>query len=235
MPTFDDLMLDVLAARGVGIGPDGKFDRIPGLQNPASDAQLRYIAERTPNLDIEGRVQRQWVEELAEISEIVSQPSPVSWPAQAVFWIRLHGVLSDQRGEVLRAFRDLGVDPATYAPAPASLGALLVDKYRGIESVRQRFSNDELICADYMRQANSHPTQRGYDVRWSNANGGQVNDRRTIPSIGYEYTVEELKETIFRVLRAYGGYVSVAQDFAGRVHAAIQPLVEAMRRGSPSR
>jgi hypothetical protein len=234
MPSFEDTVRETLAGRGISADPDGQFSRIPGAENPASDDQLRYIAERTPNLDVEARAQRQWVEELTESSEAASQPSAVSWPAQSVFWIRLHGVLSDQRGDVLRAFRDLGVDPATYAPPPRSLGALLVERYRGIETVRQQFSNDELIYADYMRQVNSHPTQRGYDVRWSNANGGQVNDRRTISAIGQEYTVEELKQAILRVLRTHGYYTVAAQQFAGRVHAVIQPLVEAMRRGSPT-
>jgi hypothetical protein len=184
-------------------------------------------------------MQRYWVEDLAGIAGDLGQRGMgAPWPWRTAFWIRLHGVISDLRTDALETFRSIDIDPATYGPAAGSLGAMLLEKYRCIEAIRQQFSEDELIYADYLRQTNGHPRQRGYDVRWSNANGGQVNDRRAISTIGREFTVTELTEAIRRVLFAntVDGRINedaIAARFAERVAAVIQPLVAVMQRSSP--
>jgi hypothetical protein len=133
-------------------------------------------------------------------------------------------------------FRNLlGLDRATYAANAGSLLALELEKFRCIEAIRHCFTEDELIYADYLRQTHGHPTQDAYDVRWSNANGGQVNDRRAISTIGREFTVAELAEAIRRVLDAnrVNGRVDermIATRFAERVRSTIDPLVTVIRR-----
>jgi hypothetical protein len=236
--TFHERLLQILSARGVTIGPDGAFARVPGHTggNGVTDAQLRFMNERRPNHDVNGRLKCYWVNDLAEMAEALSRPGDAApWPFRAAFWIRLHGVISDLRLECIALFRSFGIDPATYQPNPGSDLSLALEEFRCIEALRQQFSEDELIYADYLRQTNGHPTQAQYAARWSNANGGQINDRRNISTIGREFTVAELDDAIRRVLFANRVEGAINEDaiataFAGRIRGVIGPLVAVMRR-----
>jgi hypothetical protein len=237
MRSFDETLLEMLAMRGVTIGPDGLFTRLPGYPGPnqVTEAQIRFVNERQPHRDVNGRLKCYWVNDLAEVVEALDrQGDAAPWPFRTAFWIRLHGVISDLRMECLETFGHAEIDPATYVPSRGSLLALEVEKFRCIEAVRRQFSDDELIYADYLRQTNGHPTQEQYGVRWSNANGGQVNDLRRINTVGREFTVTELDAAIRRVLfaNAKDGRINehtIATTFARRVRGVIAPLVAIMR------
>ncbi len=236
MQTFERRFLAVLAERGVTIDDEGQFVRIPRSGSSVTDAQLRYMNARQPDHEVEAVLKHNWVLDLAETAEVLQREgTSAQWPYRTAFWLRLHGVLSDLRKETLDFFRLAEIDPATYVPSPRSDLALLLDKHRCIERIHKQFNDDELIYADYLRQTNSHPVQRGYGVRWSDGNGGQVNDRRRISTLGREFTVEELDAAIQRVLHAnlVDGRVNenaIAVRFAGRVLSVIGPLVEVMHR-----
>jgi hypothetical protein len=229
---FQRGLLQALAQRGVTMGPNGVFERIPGFDGPHSTtAQLRFLNERR-NHDVNGRLKLQWAQQLAEAAEVLDEQGEAApWAFRTAFWIRLHGVISDLRSDCLGSFRKLEIDPTTFVANPRSLLALQLEHFRCIEAVRQRFSDDELIYADYLRQTNGHPTQEQYDVRWSNANGGQVNDRRRISTIGWEFTVAELDAAVRRVLQANAvNEYAIARAFARRIRVSLVPLLDVMRR-----
>lgn len=238
MATLEQALFYMLADRGVTVDPDGKMVRIAGYSgpNPMSDAQIRFFNERRGEHDIEGRLRCYWVNDLAEMAEALDvQGEAAPWPYRTAFWIRLHGVLHDERQALVQAFRKWGVDPAARVANPGSLLAFALEKFRCIEAVRTAFSEDELIYADYLRQTNGHPTQAQYAVRWSDANGGQVNDRRKISTVGREFTTAELDAAVRRVLAAHAvngrpNEHRIATVFAHRVRGVIAPLVDVMRR-----
>ena len=239
MRTFqEEILLRMLEARGVTIDRDGNMVRIAGFNgpNPMTDAQIRYYNERQGEHETEGILRRNWVDQLAELAEQVHREGEaVAWPSRGMFWIRLHGVLHDERQRVLRFFNTIGIDPATYRPNAGSDLDLALAEYRAIEGIRTVFTEDELIYADYLRQTNGHPTQAQYSVRWSDANGGQVNDRRRISTVGREFTTAELDAAVRRVLMAHlvngrPNEYRIAAVFAGRVREVIGPLVDIKRR-----
>lgn len=238
MASLDEVVFHMFAARGVTVDRDGLMVRIPGFTgpNPISDAQIRFFNERKGEHEIEGRLKCYWVNDLAEMAEeLHRQGEAAPWPYRTAFYIRLHGLLHDERQSLLGTFRSVNVDPATYVPNPGSPLAFALEKFRHIEAVRLAFSEDELIYADYLRQTNGHPTQGQYTVRWSEKNGGQVKDRRGISTTGREFTSAELDAAVRRVLEAHtvngrpNEYV-IAAVFARRVREVIGPLVEFMQR-----
>jgi hypothetical protein len=216
---------------------DGKFARIEEFEgDPVSDARLRYMNERKPDYDLEGRVRSYWVDDLADIAETIGREGlDAPWYARTAFWIRLHGVLHDIRGGVLEGFKVIGVDPATAARPRGSLIAMQLDLWDAIESLRTQFTDDELIYADYLRQCSGHPNQTAYRVQWSNKAGGKIKESRTISTIGREITVAQANDAIRRVLFAnlVDGRINeyaIAAAFARRVMAVSAPLVSVMRR-----
>lgn len=238
MRAWDEMVLAVLAKRGVTLGPDGKMARIPGYAGttPATDAQIRYHNEKHDPDNVNARLKVFWVKALAELAEeLDAKGEAAPWPSRGMFWIRLHGVLHDERQGLLDTFRKIGLDPETHVSPPTSTGAWVLEKYRAIEAIRTAFTDDELIYADYLRQTNGHPTQAQYQVRWSSANGGQVNDKRGITTIGREFTTEQVDAAVRRVLAAHSVNGRPNEDviavvFARRVLGVIAPLLEVMHR-----
>lgn len=234
MASYEEVLMRMLEARGVTVSAGGEWVRSPTFSgpNPVTDEQLRFFRERQGDHDIEGRLKCQWVENLAELVQTLAHDGEVApWPFMSVFWTRVHGVISEMRSDWLTNFRQWGVDPATRVPNPGSPLELALETFRRIEAVRDQLTEDELIYADYRRQTEGHPTQSSYSVRWSRGNGGQVVDRRGIPSLGREFTVAELDAAVRRVLHAHRvNEPAIAVAFARKVRERLAPLVETMRR-----
>jgi len=238
MRDWDEMVLALLARQGVTIGSDGKMVRIPAYTGttPATDAQIRYHNEKHDPYNVNSHLKVFWVNALAELAEELSMKGDATpWPSRGMFWIRLHGVLHDERQALLDTFRKVGLDPETHVSPPTSAGAWALEKYRAIEAIRKAFTDDELIYADYLRQTNGHPTQAQYEVRWSDAHGGQVNDKRGITTVGREFTTAQLDAAVRRVLAAHSVNGRPCEDviavaFARRVLGVIGPLVDVMHR-----
>jgi hypothetical protein len=232
--TFERVMAAMLEARGVIPGPNGEWVRSTTFAGPnlVTDEQLRFINERRGEHEIEGLQKYQWVENLAEAVRTLDQDGEAApWPFMSVFWIRLHGIIAELRAGWIADFRGMGIDPATYAPNPGSPLTLGLETFRRIEAIRQQFTDDELIYADYRRQTEGHPTQSQYSVRWSHGNGGQVLDRRGIPALGgREFTVAEMDAAVRRVLAAHPSEPAIAVAFARKIREPLGPLVEILRR-----
>lgn len=234
MTPYDRELLRVLASRGIVLGPDGTWQRDPQYTGPnlPTDAALRYLNEggARKQHDTNARLRCQWVENLAHVVEALGREGErAEWPYMAVFWLRLHGLLTEIRFGHTTALQTAGIDPDTYIPNRGSLLEYAIAEWRAIDPVRREFTDDELIYADYRRHTEGHPTQRSYDVRMSN---GQINDRHGVPSLAREFTVAELDAAIVRVLSAYPSENSIAVTFARRVRRFMPPLVAVMRIGA---
>jgi hypothetical protein len=232
MTPYDQAVLRVLAARGIVLGADGQWERAANYTgpNPPTEAQIRFMNESAGQPETNSRLVCQWVENLAQIVETLDRDGEqAAWPYMAVFWLRLHGLLTEVRANYTQTFQTMEIDPATYVPNKGSVLEYVIAAWRRIEPVREAFTDDELIYADYRRHTEGHPTQRSYDVRMNRA--GQINDRHGVPSLGREFTVAELDAAILRVLAAHTNEHAVAVAFARRIRDLMPPLVAVMRRG----
>jgi hypothetical protein len=191
--------------------------------------------ESLPQFDMNARLVRQWVENLAQVVEILAREGDrAEWTNVAVFWVRLHGLLSELRSQYTGFLRLLKIDPVSQAAQPDSLLAHMLSVSRCIEPVRHAFNDDELIYGDYRRHTECHPTQASYGVRMTKSR--KVNDRHGVPSLdGREFTVNELTAAIRRVLLAHQNEDAIAVAFARRIQDLMPPLVTALRRGAVER
>ena len=228
----------MLAAKGVTLDREGKMVRLPNFIGPdaPTDQQLRYHNERRGDYTIESRQRYNWVSNLTEIiDEIERHGLETPWPYFSVFWTRLHGLISEMRGEWLNDLREAGVDVATHIPNAGSLLEGRLALVRAVEAVLAVFTDDERIYADYRRQTEGHPTQRSYAVRW-NRKTGQVNDQRTVPTVGRSFTVDELDEAVRRVFAQHPNVsgmpneAAIAVAFARRVRDPLRPVLAIIRR-----
>jgi hypothetical protein len=235
---MDEEILRILEAKGVTLDRDGVMVRIPGYQGTVlvTDEQIRFYNERRNGYSIESQQRFNWVANLVEIVEVLATHGEgAPWPYFSVFWIRLHGLISEMNCEWKASVRPLG--PDTETPAPGSLLAKRIELLQEVERVVAFFTEDELIYADYRRQTEGHPIQSSYAVRWSHGNGGQVLDRRGIPSMGgKEFTVAELDAAVRRVLRPFTlarglpNESAIAVAYARRLQGRLGPVVAIMRR-----
>jgi hypothetical protein len=231
MTPYDGEYLRALAARGIVLDGNGQWVRDANFTgpNPPTNDTIRYLNESAGQAEINSRLICQWVENLAQIAETLDREGEqAAWPYMSVFWLRLHGLLTEIRSNYTQAFQTAGIDPATHVPNRGSLLEYAIEAWRCIEPLRQAFTEDELIYADYRRHTEGHPTQRSFDVRM---NRGRINDRHGIPSIGREFTVANLDAAILRILGAYRNEDAIAVAYARRIHPLMPALVAVMRRG----
>jgi hypothetical protein len=234
---FNDELIRILSRRGLTLGSNGVWERMPHYRggNPVTDEQLRFVNETNQRRqsDTDARLRRQWIENLNHVVEELDQHGlEAPWPFQSLFWIRLHGVFMDLRSWYSTVFQTIGIDPGTYVSNHGSAVEFAVMTFRAIECLRDQFTEDELIYADYRRHTESHPTQTSYNVRWSQR-GAAVVDRHGVPSIGREFTVAELDAAVQRVLAAHPSEAAIAVALARRVRGPLQRLTDQIRRGSP--
>jgi hypothetical protein len=88
MSDFDRRMLEILKERGVTVGSDGKFVRIPDFTGPNGMSDLRFMNERGPEYDTEEGLRRRWVENLADlVDELSTEGASTRWQSVALFWL----------------------------------------------------------------------------------------------------------------------------------------------------
>jgi hypothetical protein len=236
MPTADDILREAFHEKGITLAPDGSLVRLRSFagKSPISDDLLRYMNARRGKSDIEAHQKCHWVERLADaVERLVDENAAPDWAVDSVFWTKLHGVLTELRGDYtkyLEPLRQMGVDPMTYVPNRGSLLEYGLAAYRCLEGVRNQLTDDELIYADYRRQTEGHTIQSCYSVRWSRKAG--VIDKRRIQALGREYTIAELDASLDRVLLAFNiDEHAIAVHFARKVRPAVAALVPVMRVG----
>jgi len=229
--SFDAKLIAALSAGGVELGPEGKF--VCSGTGPATPEQVRYMnlqaARRQP--DTHARQQANWVRNLDETARTLrDQGDAAPWPFMAIFWIRLHAVIADLRLELEGTFQRLGIDPATHQAQPHSPLSLAIATHQRIEMIWRRFTEDELVFIDCRRQTECHITQSSYDYRLGRAN--VVLDRRGVPTVGREFTVEELDAAVGRILGAYPDENAAAVALARKIVEALPTLVFLTRVGA---
>ncbi len=232
---------NALAARGIVRDSSGQWVYVAEAVPDATPEQARVAGQQVEFLnraearqqhEMHGRMRSQWVESLLEYVDVINRDGTHVRAADvALFGIRLHGLIGEMHAERRAWFNRIDVDPITRAVVPSSLLGRTLVAFRLTEAVRTRLTEDELIYADYRRLVDCHPTQASYDVRWSVA-GSRVADRRAVPSIGREFTVDELSTACVRVLRGHANEHAVAIGFTGRIRNDLFALVEATRVGA---
>lgn len=232
----DDEFLRLLAGRGVTIDPDGRWVRLPGFagENRLSDEELRFFSQSSKRYELNAYLDTRWAIGLSEIVDVLDKHGGAApWAFISLFWVRLHGVLSDIREGRTEFHRTLGIDPATHVPgrssADFSVAALLA-----IEAMRSKFSDDELIYAEYRRHSESHPRQDAFELRWQGKSKKTLIDELSIKAVGRTFSFAEMNAAMGRVMRPYHfdeGAIAVA--YARRIRPLLPALVEALHLGTP--
>lgn len=230
MDRFEREVMRLLAARGVTLDANGSWVREGGdLAQPVTDDQIRFLNESGPKNTINAPLKLQWVENFSQVVAVLVQEGVTApWPYQAMFWIRLHGILVDLWKELHESFRVFDVDPKSGQQHSGSYLDLAFQVFSAIEQLKSALTPDELVYADYRRHTEAHPTQKSYDVRWSSKKSGIV-DTREVPTLGREFSVAELSEMTRRVLTAHPNEPSIAVAFARRVQGPTVALLTAVR------
>lgn len=166
-----------------------------------------------------------WVHVLSLSTRVVAEGNAPQ-DSESAFWIRLHELLVS--GPI--AFKVLK-DIAHHDPHPAELslikrGVLVHD---AIAELRGRFSEDQLIYIDYMRNTHAHIYQGGYQVQLIKKKGTAIGlkDRREIKLIGKSFDIEALRGAIYRVHSTNNTDESaLAEEFARIALPALKVISE---------
>jgi hypothetical protein len=227
---FDADFLQELADHGVVPDASGALVLVSGHQGPQpqlSREQVRYLNESRSRKqgEIRGKQQHQWIENFCEVAHVLNKEGETApWPFFGTFWIRLHGLVAELIPPFERILRDAGV-PATHKPDTGSALEYLMAMLVPMQAVRDAYTEDERIYADYMRHTHAHPTQKSYDVRYS-IKAGIVVDKHGVPATGKEYSVADLDAAIDRVFRSYPSEEAGAVAFARKAQTQIAALAK---------
>jgi hypothetical protein len=242
MSRADELLIEILETKGVEYDSEGHLVPIPGRTGSSfSEQQLRYVNERRDDHAIETQLRLSWIQQLKEAAnEISRNECGADWPWRCALWIRLHGVLDDERRRFRQFFQTLQIDPAAVRLGPGTDTALAHAKrmFDGIETLRKLFTDDELVYAEYLRHTNGHPVQAVYSLRWS-TKANDVADKHRVATLepSRELTTGELRAAIRRVLDAnkFEGRVNehwIAVVYARRMATQVGVLLEEMHVGA---
>jgi hypothetical protein len=234
--TYDEEFLKALAAKGIVVDADGHWAVDANYTGtPPSAEQLRYFNEvgDRRQYDINAQLRRQWVESLDHVADVlVRDGERAPWPYASLFWIRLYGLFDEIPDVYEGAFQAAGLDRKTYRAKQGSLLHICQFALGVIDMIRNCFTEDEHIYADYRRQGQCHPTQASYDLRLRN---GKIIERRGIPALGLkEFTVADLDAACKRILKAYKSEHEIAVAFAGKAKTYLPNLLDVMRIGTKS-
>ena len=163
----------------------------------------------TPNAEHK----RVWIEELADVVTRVDdgrrQPS---WLEVRLFWIRLHGVVS----ELVDAERPIAELARTLPPERlrTNLMQFSLAMFEAAERIAGLLDAEELVTVDYLRQRAAHLHQRGYALQQAKTG---LKETRTFKHLGETLTIEQLDEMIPRTIATSGGEEAFAVTVARRI------------------
>jgi hypothetical protein len=229
MDRFWTEVAGILAKRGVILRPDGVIELDPhyqGTERQPSEDEIESLNDAMAWADIHSTLKLNWVREFVEVTDAIGEDGPsVARPFLAVFWLRLHGVLVELKGELSLVERWTATNGL---PRPGSTLALGVLGIHAIEAVKRVFDEDELIYAEYRRHTEAHPIQTGYRLQWSKKHK-KVLDERHVPALKKTMKRRDIDWALERVLKRYPNETAIAVDFARRVREPAHELLEIAR------
>ena len=167
-----------------------------------------------------------WADEFVALSDLLAacEPGRPPWPAVRLFWVRLHGVVT----ELIENHRST-VDLAKGMTRREIAGSLIrfsVAIFDAATAALAVLEEPEVVVADYLRQRAVHLRQDSYVVR---AKKGGVRDTRRIEHLGKDFTIEEVDRMRDEILRLHGSEARFACHLAVKVRPAAVALLEALR------
>jgi hypothetical protein len=153
-----------------------------------------------------------WIHDAVRVTSEVANGNTDLVP---VFRIRLYGVLADIFSKLTESQRNIA--ELNRPPYPAA-----EEMIEAIKTLAARFTRDELIYIQYLRNTECHPVQDAYRIRV--ARDGTLKDwvdHHLIPA-GPPVTVEETNAAVSRVLGLFGvDEHAVARHLAAK---AVEPM-----------
>jgi hypothetical protein len=168
----------------------------------------------------------QWAEELVALVDLLLRRDPGAppWPVVRMFWVRLHGVVTEM-AEIHRSTAELA-NGLSAQELEQSLAKFSLSIFTAAKAVINSLEEREAVVADYLRQRAVHLRQTSYALRSSKAG---VLDRRRIEHLGKTFAIEDVDRMRDEVFREHGTESEFARYVAGKVRPATVQLFEALR------
>lgn len=228
---FESALRAELAKKGVILEANGSLSLDPSFSGPDQPSQEQidvYNRKQAPEaLAVRWKIERQWAEDLVFTTErLLSCQTEDKGAHRAVLFLRLHGWLVDYPKwnkfalSALAEFEAEGGQPRNsplhfFAPVRNALVAM-----------KQAFTENELLYAEYRRHVDAHIHQSAYELGWTPKNG----IRRYYVSRYTErsYDIDDLEQRLDEVVRRFGSEMAIAGDFAKRARPHALQLCAAL-------
>lgn len=164
------------------------------------------------------RQQLSWVGDLLALADslIAAGLTPIPWPFLGMFWIRLHGVMTELVEE-----NRLGADIAATLNERQlirSLSKFSLALFTDGRAMLATLDEQEAVVADYLRQRSAHMRQDAYSLK--EMGNGAVRDTRRIAHLEKTFTIEDVDRMRADVLRTHGSEAAFAHHVAVKVRPA---------------
>lgn len=166
--------------------------------------------------DIRAQLALQWVQTLERAArQLASAGGVMAVDTQTVFWIRLHGVLTEVGGWFDDVY-DLG---SRDRHVLATRGAL--------HDLRAALDEDERLWLHYRRDTECHVWQESYELQLGGK--GKLKEQRMFPLLGRTLHVDEIDRRLRALLRQHNwNEPAMAVAFATKLQARIATVLSAM-------
>ena len=166
---------------------------------------MAAMVERGP---IRATRELRWVQSLADSIERLATGNDRGQYVEAVFWIRLHGLLTEILPKYLYA-RELGLKWG------------IADS---IATIKSALSREELVYAQYRRDGQAHVFEEAYELSVKKKSGTLKTSRR-FGTIDETLSHSESDALITTVIRAHNSELDIAVSVATKIRAAVRSLV----------
>lgn len=186
--------------------------------------------------DIKARQYTQWATSFANTAAKLSQGWSSCPERVTVFWLRLHGVLTELTVHYApQPWQAMTPELTAQYPDAAEILRRSHLVYQAALAVKDCLTEDEILYADLRRQTECHILQNGYELRLESKRGkNKLKDTYTVAALGKSFKVDELDTRIRAFLRPYlqrsrNGEFDASVDMAKKVAIAASRIVAAMK------
>lgn len=165
-----------------------------------------------------------WVQELASLVESLTSGGSPSWLVVKLFWVRLHGVVTE-----LREMHERGAAlAATMTPEEIQKNYLkyILPIHQACCDILRALDEKEVVLVDYFRHRSCHLRQHSYALKLHKNNN--VGDARAINHLGKSFSIEEIDRFRADLLARHGGIIGLGVHIAHKVQAPVARLYEAL-------
>ena len=164
-----------------------------------------------------------WLSEFQTLVDLLEHEGlDTPWHAVHLFWIRLHGLLSEFTDDIESKHKL--AKRSRYEPVVgAAAGAL--------RQLRGSLADEDIVVADWCRQRAAHVFQKGYSLQLQQTKRGQVvKDSYLVRVLGQQLPIELADDIIARVMTEDGHHCAAAVRIAKKLAPHVKPLCAAVSR-----